>query len=197
MPGRLEGRVAIVTGAASGFGKAIATTFRREGANVVITDLSEDTGNAVAKEIGATFARADVTKREDWEKVLQQAIDSFGRLDIVINNAGTTYANKVCIALSLFILMNPANKRSLAYRECYRSRFRFGIQRQRQVNLPFDERDTTIFHQERHPRFFHKYCIHCWYPASSRSCMVQCIESCSHQCDKDDGCRVWPKRNSI
>lgn len=95
MSGRLSGKVAVVTGGAGGFGKAIATTFQKEGAKVVITDLSEDLGNAAAKEIGATFISADVTKKEDWEKVLKQTVDSFGSLDIVVNNAGTTYANKV------------------------------------------------------------------------------------------------------
>jgi len=95
--GRLDGQVTIVTGGASGFGKGIATTFQREGAKVIITDLSEDTGSAVAKEIGATFVKADVTKREDWEKVLKQTLDSHGKLDVVINNAGTTYANKVSV----------------------------------------------------------------------------------------------------
>ena len=97
MPNRLDGRVAVVTGGASGFGKAIATTFRKEGANVIITDLSEDTGNAAANDIGATFLRADVTKREDWEKVLQTALDKHGKLDVVVNNAGTTYPNKVSL----------------------------------------------------------------------------------------------------
>lgn len=95
MTGRLEGKVAIVTGGAGGFGKAIATKFRKEGASVVITDLSEDAGNATAKDIGATFVRADVTKREDWEKVLKQTLEAAGGLDIVVNNAGTTYSNKV------------------------------------------------------------------------------------------------------
>lgn len=93
--GRLDGRVAVVTGGASGFGKAIATTFRREGAQVIITDLSEDTGTSAAKDIGATFVKADVTQRSDWEKVLKQAVDEHGKLDIVVNNAGTTYPNKV------------------------------------------------------------------------------------------------------
>lgn len=97
MPGRLDGKVAVVTGGASGFGKAIATTYRKEGAQVIITDLSEDTGSAVAKEIGGTFVRADVTKREDWEKVLKSAVDAHGSLDIVVNNAGTTYPNKVSL----------------------------------------------------------------------------------------------------
>lgn len=95
MPGRMSGKVAIVTGAGGGFGKAIATTYKSEGAEVVITDLIEEAGNAVAKEIGATFIRADVTKREDWEKVLKQTVDAHGQVDVVVNNAGTTYANKV------------------------------------------------------------------------------------------------------
>lgn len=104
--GRLENKVAIVTGGAMGFGKAIATLFRKEGAKVIITDLTEDTGSAVAKDIGARFVRADVTKRDDWEKVLKDALDNEGKVDIVINNAGTTYSNKVsqfsvqCITLS-------------------------------------------------------------------------------------------------
>lgn len=108
---RLDGKVAVVTGGASGFGKAIATTYRKEGAQVIITDLSEDTGSAVAKEIGATFIRADVTKREDWEKVLKTAVDAHGQLDIVVNNAGTTYPNKVsfCPRHSKVNLENIAN----------------------------------------------------------------------------------------
>src|SRR3569833_862174 len=76
MPGRLDGKVAIVTGAASGFGKGIAT------------------------ELGAVFARVDVTKREDWARVLQRTIDTHGVLDIVVNNAGATYSNKPTEAVS-------------------------------------------------------------------------------------------------
>lgn len=108
MSGRLSGKVAVVTGGAGGFGKAIATTFAKEGGKVVITDLSEELGNSTAKEIGVTFIRADVTKREDWEKVLKETVDAHGQLDIVINNAGTTYSNKVssvsAVLLQLTIL---------------------------------------------------------------------------------------------
>lgn len=103
MSGRVQGKVAVVTGGAAGFGKAIAATFVKEGAKVLITDLNEEVGTATAKEVGATFVRADVTKREDWEKVLKQAVDNHGQLDIVVNNAGTTYANKAslfCISTS-------------------------------------------------------------------------------------------------
>ncbi|KAI2779415.1 3-oxoacyl-reductase [Daldinia loculata] len=91
---RLEGKVAIVTGGASGFGKGIVAKFVEEGARIIIADLSEEAGRAAAQELGCNFAAADVTKREDWERLLQTALDTFGQLDIVVNNAGATYANK-------------------------------------------------------------------------------------------------------
>lgn len=96
MSRRLEGKVAIVTGAASGFGKGIATKFIQEGGKVIVADLSAEAGQAVASELGAsaTFQRADVTRREDWEQLLKTATEQFGGLDVVVNNAGTTYPNK-------------------------------------------------------------------------------------------------------
>lgn len=94
MSGRLQDKVAIVTGGASGFGKGIATKFVQEGAKVVIADLSEDGAKAVAQELGCYSTKADVTKRADWERVLAETLQQYGHLDIVVNNAGTTYANK-------------------------------------------------------------------------------------------------------
>lgn len=94
MPGRLENKVAVVTGGASGFGKGIAIKFAQEGAKVVIADLSEDAAQAVAQELGCVSLKADVTKREDWERILAETLSHYGQLDIVVNNAGTTYANK-------------------------------------------------------------------------------------------------------
>ncbi|XXH01050.1 hypothetical protein Hte_007401 [Hypoxylon texense] len=91
---RLEGKVAIVTGGASGFGRGVVAKFVQEGGRVIIADLSEEAGQAAAREFGCKFARADVTKREDWERLLQTAVDAFGQLDIVVNNAGATYVNK-------------------------------------------------------------------------------------------------------
>lgn len=91
---RLDGKVAIVTGGASGFGKGIATKFVEEGAKVVIADLSADAGQKAAEELKCAFAVADVTKRGDWEGLLKQAVDSYGRLDIIVNNAGACYVNK-------------------------------------------------------------------------------------------------------
>ncbi|KAI1068704.1 hypothetical protein LB507_006211 [Fusarium sp. FIESC RH6] len=94
MSTRLQGKVAIVTGGASGFGKGVAAKFVSEGANVIITDLSKDAGEVVASELNCLFFRADVTKPDDWRAVLSLALEKFNQLDIVVNNAGATYANK-------------------------------------------------------------------------------------------------------
>ncbi|KAG8420214.1 hypothetical protein J3459_011313 [Metarhizium acridum] len=92
--GRLEGKVALVTGAASGFGRGIAEKFTEEGARVVVADLSEDAGKAAASELGGIFVKADVTKTSDWENLLSETLKAFGQLDIIVNNAGVTYPNK-------------------------------------------------------------------------------------------------------
>ncbi|QKX55930.1 uncharacterized protein TRUGW13939_03029 [Talaromyces rugulosus] len=94
MPGRLAGKVAIVTGAASGFGKGIAAKFVEEGAKVIIADLSEDAGLKAAEDLKCTFFKADVTSRDHWQSLLNETLNKYGSLDIVINNAGATYANK-------------------------------------------------------------------------------------------------------
>lgn len=91
---RLQGKVAIITGAASGFGRGIATKFAQEGAKVIVADLSEEAGTQVASELGGTFIRTDVTQKADWEAALALAIKEYGQLDIVVNNAGASYSNK-------------------------------------------------------------------------------------------------------
>jgi 3alpha(or 20beta)-hydroxysteroid dehydrogenase len=88
--GRLEGKVAVVTGAARGQGEAEARLFAAEGARVVVADVLEEEGRAVAEEIGeaAVFERLDVGSEEDWERVVGSAVDRFGRLSTLVNNAG-------------------------------------------------------------------------------------------------------------
>ncbi|KAI1338120.1 3-oxoacyl-reductase [Xylariaceae sp. FL0016] len=91
---RLQGKVAIVTGGASGFGRGIAAKFIDEGAKVLIADLSEEAGQAVSKELGCSFAKANVVKTEDWQQLLNEVLGQYGKLDIVVNNAGAAYSNK-------------------------------------------------------------------------------------------------------
>ena len=90
---RLKDKVAIITGAASGFGAEIARIYAREGAKVVIADLNEAGAQAVAAGIGpaAVGIKCDVTKRADIDRAVKTAVDQFGTVDIVVNNAGYTH----------------------------------------------------------------------------------------------------------
>ncbi|MDF1748128.1 MAG: SDR family NAD(P)-dependent oxidoreductase [Alphaproteobacteria bacterium] len=83
---RLNSKVAIVTGAASGFGEGIARRFAAEGAKVVLADITVDAGQTIAADIGeaAHFLKADVTSVKDWKDLIEGTIAHFGRLDIVV-----------------------------------------------------------------------------------------------------------------
>jgi 3-oxoacyl-[acyl-carrier protein] reductase len=94
MTPRLHNKVAVVTGAASGFGASIAERFAQEGARVVVVDLNLEKGQEVANRIGGLACRCDVSSSADIEQLLQFTLAQFGRLDIVVNNAGTTHPNK-------------------------------------------------------------------------------------------------------
>src|SRR3954452_453573 len=87
---RLAGKVAIISGAASGMGAATARMFAREGAKVVIADVLEHEGQQVAGAIGASarFEPLDVTKEESWAAVVAATTRHFGKLDVLVNNAG-------------------------------------------------------------------------------------------------------------
>ena len=102
---RLAGKVAVVTGAASGFGKGIAERFADEGCAVVVNDLARDAGVAVAvgiRERGgrAEFSFGDVTRSADVKALLDTALANFGHLDIVVNNAGTTHRNQPLLGVT-------------------------------------------------------------------------------------------------
>jgi 3-oxoacyl-[acyl-carrier protein] reductase len=92
---RLDGKKALITGAASGFGKGIAETYVREGARVAVVDLNIEGARAVAEALGhgAIAVQCDVSKAEDVAAAVQEVNDTFGGLDIVVNNAGWTNPN--------------------------------------------------------------------------------------------------------
>ncbi|MBI4288188.1 MAG: SDR family oxidoreductase [Chloroflexi bacterium] len=90
----LKGKVAIVTGSAQGIGRVVARTFAQEGANVVIADIQEDKGKAVAQEcqalgVKALFVRTDVTKYEDVENLVKTAVKEMGKVDALVHDAAT------------------------------------------------------------------------------------------------------------
>ena len=90
---RLQGKVAIITGAARGQGAEEARMFAKEGAKVVLADVTDQEGTAVAAEIAemggaALYVHLDVTNEDEWDAAVQSAVASFGKLDILVNNAG-------------------------------------------------------------------------------------------------------------
>lgn len=87
--GKMDGRVALITGGASGLGLEDARVLAAEGAKVVITDVQDDLGEQAAAEIsGATYFNHDVRDEARWEEVIAETLDQFGRLDTLVNNAG-------------------------------------------------------------------------------------------------------------
>jgi cyclopentanol dehydrogenase len=93
MAGRLDGKVALISGAARGMGECEARLFAREGAKVVFGDVLEEQGRRVAQEIiqqggAATFVRLDVTVESDWQRAVETAEHTYGKLDVLVNNAG-------------------------------------------------------------------------------------------------------------
>lgn len=89
--------IPLLLGGGNGFGAAIACRFGEEGAKVIVTDINVDGGEKVAAQnpFNLIFQRQDVTQEADWNTVLDLAFSKFGRVDVLVNNAGTSYRNKV------------------------------------------------------------------------------------------------------
>ena len=88
MPGRLEDKVAVITGAASGIGRETARRFAEEGAKVVVADLNDETGGEVAGRLDGLYIHADVTDPDDVQRMYREASEHFGGVDVLFNNAG-------------------------------------------------------------------------------------------------------------
>lgn len=88
MSERLKDKVALVIGGARGIGGGIAERFAEEGASIVIADLEDEAGSALADRLGGVYVRADISKADEAERVVETALARFGRLDILVQNAG-------------------------------------------------------------------------------------------------------------
>ena len=97
---RMKGKVALVTGAAKGLGAATAAMLAREGARVVMTDVDEKAGREAAERSGrdgaeVVFAKHDVSREDDWQRVMDETVHRFGQLDALVNNAGVALGKDV------------------------------------------------------------------------------------------------------
>ena len=87
---RLKDKVSIITGGAAGIGAATAIKFKEEGAQVIIWDLNEEKGKALAAELGADFDKVNTSNYADIETAAKKVFDKYGRIDVLVNNAGIT-----------------------------------------------------------------------------------------------------------
>jgi 3-oxoacyl-[acyl-carrier protein] reductase len=114
---QLSGKVAIVTGGASGFGEAIVRLYIAEGAKVMLADLNTKRGKAIAKELGdkCAFAKCDVSQAADVRAMLKACVKVLGAPDIVVNNAGTTHLNRPMLEIdeATFDLVYAVNVKSI------------------------------------------------------------------------------------
>ncbi len=97
MPGRLEGKVAVITGAASGIGREAARRFTQEGARVCVVDLADEPGEKTANEVDGIYVHADVTDPHDVQRMYRETAERFGGIDVLFNNAGISPSDDASI----------------------------------------------------------------------------------------------------
>lgn len=116
---RLDNKVAVITGAASGFGEGMAKRFAEEGGRIVVADLNSKGAERVAGEIGsrAIAVSTDVSQRSEIEAMVTAAMDAFGRIDVMINNAGYTHRNGDMLGVDeeTFDLITAVNMKAIYY----------------------------------------------------------------------------------
>ncbi|SFT99927.1 SDR family oxidoreductase [Mesorhizobium sp. YR577] len=114
---RLKNKVAIITGAAAGFGEGMAKRFAEEGAKIVVADLNVKGAEHVAAEIGhqAIFVQTDVSQKSEFDELVATTMKAFGRIDIMVNNAGYTHRNGDLVAVEedVFDLITAVNMKAI------------------------------------------------------------------------------------
>ncbi|MCU1513494.1 MAG: 3-alpha-hydroxysteroid dehydrogenase [Microbacteriaceae bacterium] len=118
MTGRLEGKVALVTGAAKGIGEAVARRFVKEGAKVTLADIDEQSGRELAKELGdaANYVHLDVAEYDQWTAAVADTVDRFGGLDILVNNAGFGFLSPLdTVDLDAVLRLTAVNQHGVFY----------------------------------------------------------------------------------
>ncbi|MBX3598647.1 MAG: SDR family oxidoreductase [Rhizobiaceae bacterium] len=114
---RLKDKVAIITGGAAGFGEGMARRFAQEGAKVVVADVNTVSAKRVADEIGhnAIWTQTDVSQRSEFQEMVTAAMDAFGRIDIMVNNAGYTHRNGSMLDVNedVFDLITAINMKAI------------------------------------------------------------------------------------
>ncbi|QDC01977.1 SDR family oxidoreductase [Mesorhizobium sp. 8] len=114
---RLKGKVAVITGAASGFGEGMARRFAEEGARVVVSDINAKGAERVAGDIGkaAIWTQTDVSQASEFEEMAKAALDAFGRIDVMVNNAGFTHRNGDMLGVdeATFDLITAVNMKAI------------------------------------------------------------------------------------
>lgn len=107
---RVKDKIALITGGASGLGQVDAELLAAEGARVVITDVNEEAGHALAARLGGLFLRHDVTREDDWQRVMRAVNEHYGGLDILVNNAGIVQVADIeSTSLELYQRMNAVH----------------------------------------------------------------------------------------
>lgn len=116
---RLKDKIAIITGAASGFGRGMALRFAEEGAKVVVADINGKGAEQLAREVGPTAiaVAADVSIKDDIDAMVNTAMETFGRIDILVNNAGFTHKNADLLTVDeqTFDLITAVNMKSIYF----------------------------------------------------------------------------------
>lgn len=159
---------------------------------MIILDLSEDAGKKVADELKCEFVKADVTSREDWQKVVKFADEKYDAIHAVVNNAGTTYKQKVSRndLKARYIILPRLTANCVVYARSHRLGFRQDPSRERQIPLLFRQHHRPLPAKERQRRHLRHHRFHSRTPAPAEFHLVQRIQSRSHQRHEDHGRRV-------